>query len=207
MANILAIKGCNNPLFLRLLCAPVPMYAPTLFCAIQLYFLRYNFILLQHNAQSLAARSAARTVFATSMVMVIGPTPPGTGVIQPATSFAESKSTSPHSLPSGRRLMPTSITAAPGLIMSPVIILALPVATTRMSASRVYLARSTVLEVQMVTVAFCCSSISAIGLPTMLLRPTPTACLPSMDTPHFSNSFIAQYGVQGAKRMLPMTSP
>jgi hypothetical protein len=33
------------------------------------------------------------------MVMVIGPTPPGTGVIAPATSLADSKSTSPHSLP------------------------------------------------------------------------------------------------------------
>jgi hypothetical protein len=31
---------------------------------------------------------------------------------------------------------------------------------------------------QMVTVAFFCSSISAMGLPTMLLRPITTACLP-----------------------------
>jgi hypothetical protein len=45
--------------------------------------------------------------------IVIGPTPPGTGVIQPATAFAASKSTSPQSLPSARRLTPTSMTMAP----------------------------------------------------------------------------------------------
>jgi len=48
--------------------------------------------------------------------MVIGPTPPGTGVIQPATCEAPWKSTSPQSLypfffvGSGTRLTPTSIT-------------------------------------------------------------------------------------------------
>jgi len=86
------------------------------------------------------------------------------------------------------RLMPTSMTAAPGLIMSPVIIFGLPVATTSMSASRVCFARSVVLEVQMVTVALCCNSNSAIGLPTILLRPITTACLPSMLTPLFCSS-------------------
>jgi len=35
------------------------------------------------------------SVFFISMVMVMGPTPPGTGVIDPAISFAASKSTSP----------------------------------------------------------------------------------------------------------------
>ena len=54
-----------------------------------------------------------------------------------ATSLAEAKSTSPQSLPSAMRLMPTSMTVAPGLIMSPVIILARPTAATRMSARRV----------------------------------------------------------------------
>ena len=55
--------------------------------------------------------------------MVIGPTPPGTGVIAPATFAASAKATSPtmRDLPSspGTRLMPTSITVAPGLIQSP----------------------------------------------------------------------------------------
>ena len=53
------------------------------------------------------------------MQIVIGPTPPGTGVIAEARSLALSKSISPHSLPFGNRLMPTSITTAPGLIQSP----------------------------------------------------------------------------------------
>ncbi len=46
--------------------------------------------------------------------MVMGPTPPGTGVIAPATSRAASKSTSP-TRPSPVRFTPTSITVAPGL--------------------------------------------------------------------------------------------
>src|SRR6201747_488816 len=73
---------------------------------------------------------AAVTTFRNSIVTVIGPTPPGTGVIQPAISFTGSKSTSPTVLnaglpfslsawtPSGprtgTRLTPTSITIAPG---------------------------------------------------------------------------------------------
>ena len=55
--------------------------------------------------------------------MVIGPTPPGTGVIAPRTSAASAKATSPtrRLLPSGpaTRWMPTSMTMAPGLIQLP----------------------------------------------------------------------------------------
>src|SRR5262249_27861550 len=40
-------------------------------------------------------RSAAVTVLTRSMATVIGPTPPGTGVIAPATGATASKSTSP----------------------------------------------------------------------------------------------------------------
>ena len=76
--------------------------------------------------------------------------------------------------------MPTSMTVEPGLIMSPVIILGFPMATTRMSASEVNCFRSRVFEVQMETVALRARSISAIGLPTMLLRPITTALLPSI---------------------------
>ena len=74
--------------------------------------------------------------------------------------------------------MPTSITTAPGLTMSAVSTLRLPTAATTTSAWRVKAPRSTVALWQMVTVAFFASSISAIGLPTMLLRPMTTACLP-----------------------------
>ena len=41
---------------------------------------------------------ARLSVFFSSMAMVIGPTPPGTGVMAPATLTASAKSTSPQSL-------------------------------------------------------------------------------------------------------------
>src|SRR5579862_1892703 len=63
------------------------------------------------------ASRAAITVLASSIVIVIGPTPPGTGVIAPATSLTLAKSTSPTSLLS-TRVVPTSITTAPGLTIS-----------------------------------------------------------------------------------------
>src|SRR5437588_6138589 len=61
-------------------------------------------------------RSAARSVFRTSIARVIGPTPPGLGVSQPAT-WATAGSTSPTRRPS-RRFTPTSITVAPGRTQS-----------------------------------------------------------------------------------------
>ena len=71
-----------------------------------------------------------------SVATVIGPTPPGTGVIQLARLAAASKPTSPTRRPSSRRLMPTSITTAPGFTHSPGTIPGRPTATTRMSAWR-----------------------------------------------------------------------
>ena len=75
---------------------------------------------------------AARRVLTSRHATVIWPTPPGTGVIAPATFSASAKATSPTSrvLPSGpgSRLMPTSITVAPGLIQSPRTISGLPTA-------------------------------------------------------------------------------
>src|SRR5262249_58345385 len=63
---------------------------------------------------------AALSVLASRQAMVIGPTPPGTGVIAPATSRAPAKATSPTMRdlppPPAPRLMPPSVTVAPGLI-------------------------------------------------------------------------------------------
>lgn len=111
------------------------------------------------------------------MATVIGPTPPGTGVMYPATSLTLSKSTSPHNFCDATfvigsitdvhnkkrkqnfvaaskckfvinklsfncshspeiELIPQSITSAPGLTQSPFTKLALPIATTKISASR-----------------------------------------------------------------------
>src|SRR4029453_18366583 len=63
------------------------------------------------NARSPRQYWAARTAFRSSMPIVIGPPPPGPGVISPATS-ATPGSTSPTT-PSSPRFIPTSITVAP----------------------------------------------------------------------------------------------
>ena len=62
--------------------------------------------------------------------------------------------------------------------MSAVTVLRRPTAATMTSACKVMALRLTVRLWQMVTVAFCAKSIKAMGLPTMLLRPMTTACLP-----------------------------
>ena len=67
--------------------------------------------------------------------MVIGPVPPGIGVMAPAIACTASKSTSP-TMPASVRDTPTSITAAPGFTCAAVIIRAWPAAATMMSASR-----------------------------------------------------------------------
>ncbi len=110
--------------------------------------------------------------------MVMGPTPPGTGVIQPARSLAPSKSTSPTSLPSSVRLMPTSMTMAPCLIQSPGTICGRPTAATSTSALRALSARSLVRLWQTVMVQRAASSSRAMGRPTILDWPMMTASRP-----------------------------
>src|SRR5690606_37251000 len=87
------------------------------------------------SPQPPSAASAASRVFCIRVATVIGPTPPGTGVIQLARLAAASKPTSPTRRPSSSRLMPTSITTAPGFTQSPGISPGRPTATTSMSAS------------------------------------------------------------------------
>ena len=79
---------------------------------------------------------------------------------------------------SGTRLMPTSMTAAPGLIQSPRIISARPTAPTRMSARRQisWQIPGARMGDRHRAMAFASNS-AAIGLPTMLERPTITALL------------------------------
>src|SRR5690606_4112838 len=144
---------------------------------------------------------AACRVLARSMAMVIGPTPPGTGVMAPARSFAASKSTSPTSLPSGRRLIPTSTTKAPSLIQSPWTSFGRPTAATTISACRTSAARSGVFEWQMVTVASASRSKRASGLPTMFERPITTAFFPRGSQPPSSRRRMMPSGVQA--RMPP----
>ena len=141
---------------------------------------------------------AVVTVLARRQTMVIGPTPPGTGVIAPATCDAAGKSTSPSRrvLPGPRsgasiRFMPTSITVAPGLIQSPLTSCGRPTAATTISACRTTSARLRVREWAIVTVQFSRSSNCAMGLPTRLERPTITALRPASE-PSVSRSSIRQ---------------
>ena len=93
------------------------------------------------------------------------------------------------------RVVPTSTTVAPGLTKSGVTNAGRPSAATRMSASRATRGRSAVREWQMVTVAWRCSSSSAIGLPTMSLRPMTTARAPAIGMLDRSSSSITPDGV------------
>ena len=78
---------------------------------------------------------AAASMFFMSIARVMGPTPPGTGVIYDALAETSSKHTSPVNFPvSGSRFMATSITTAPGLTISPRMRHGCPAATTSTSA-------------------------------------------------------------------------
>src|SRR5919198_3738081 len=159
-----------------------------------------------HKSRIHSEARAARTQFSSSMAMVIGPTPPGTGVIQPATSLAAAKSTSPQSEPSGRRFTPTSITQAPGLTIAPVTSFARPTAATRMSALRAMSCRSRLFEWHTVTVASRARSSSASGLPTIFERPMTTARAPANGTPAWSSKRMTPAGVHGSMCGTPATS-
>ena len=89
--------------------------------------------------------------------------------------------------------------------MSPRISLGEPAATMRISACRVNDARSRVCRWQYVTVASALSSISPIGRPTMLLRPTMTQCLPSGEMPYSCSMSIIPAGVHGISVPSPVT--
>ena len=118
-----------------------------------------------------------------SMAMVMGPTPPGTGVIARARGSTAGKSTSPQVFPP-TSLIPTSITTAPSLTIRPVMNPGFPTADMRRSADRVFPARSLVFEWQTVTVAPALRRRTAMGRPTSIDLPTTTASLPSTGMPY-----------------------
>ena len=66
-----------------------------------------DIILLSHVLIS------ARSVLLSTIVIVKGPTPPGTGVIALAISFTSSYATSPFNFPFSSGVLPTSIITAP----------------------------------------------------------------------------------------------
>ena len=63
-----------------------------------------------------------------------------------------------------------------------------------------------VREWQIVTVAFSCKSSIAIGLPTILLRPTMTAFLPAISMSERFNISITPAGVHGTSALVPCMS-
>ena len=74
-----------------------------------------------------------------------------------------------------------------------------PREATTMSAWRTTAARSRVFEWQIVTVAFACISSRAMGFPTMSLRPSTTACAPSMAMPLRRRISITPEGVHATR--------
>ncbi len=121
-------------------------------------------------------------------------------IIEPRLSNAARRAGSPGNIFStaalvSRRLIPTSITAAPGFTNAFVTNPGRPIAATRISASAASLGRSAVREWATVTVACRCSRSSAIGLPTMSLRPMTSARAPAIGMPERSRISITPDGV------------
>ena len=92
-------------------------------------------------------------VFLSKQAIVIGPTPPGTGVNAFAFFETSSKCTSP-TMPLSVLFIPTSITIASFFTQSLLTSSGIPTATTIISASKHSAFRSLVLEWVIVTVQF-----------------------------------------------------
>ena len=189
-----------------------------------------------------AERQAARTgpptalqprcavsVFLSSIAIVSGPTPPGTGVSAPATS-ATAGCTSPTT--SAPRRSNASRRFEPGGNSRSTVAAIVDPRRADVDDRRAGLdelrrherrpadrrhedvglarqpaARSAVREWQIVTVACRCSSSSAIGLPTMSLRPMTTACAPAIAISDRSSSSMTPDGVHGDERRAVLHQP
>ena len=137
-----------------------------------------------------------RTVLSSSIAIVIGPTPPGTGVRKPGELGGAGLDVADEPVVGAvdadvdhGRALPSPSGAARS-----------PARRRRRRARRpreVSAARSRVREWQIVTVACRCRSSSAAGLPTMSLRPITTAFAPSSSTPYSSSSSSTPSGVPG----------
>ena len=153
------------------------------------------------------------------MAIVIGPTPPGTGVIYEAFGSTFTKSTSPisvapfssksfalHSRSSGFALslvilfIPTSITTAPSFTISSLIRYGTPAATTRISASFVCDLRSFVSIWHIVGVAHSFKKRRLIGFPTISLCPTMVTSFPFMGISYLFIISMTPAGVAGTRK-------
>ena len=117
--------------------------------------------ILQAMVDAMAPHQAT-TVFTSSMVTVIGPTPPGTGDSAEAMGSTSSARTSPQR-PLPACGMPDIDHSSPGADVLGTDHPEAPAATTGSSASRVWAARSAVQRWTMVTVVRAAWSIEAMG--------------------------------------------
>ena len=102
-----------------------------------------------------------------TIVIVKGPTPPGTGVIALAISFTSSYATSPFNLPFSSGVLPTSIITAPALTFYLVTKPGCPTALTITSACFKCAFIFFVRECKIVTVALACNNNFETGWPTI----------------------------------------
>ncbi len=153
------------------------------------------------------------TVLRNRQAMVIGPTPPGTGVIAPAMPCASANATSPTSfdLPSRRSDPVDADVDHHGARLDPVARARSPAGRRprpeyRRGAGRP--AGRRLLRVrQIVTVQFSASSSAAIGLPTILERPSTTASAPPRLRQHFAQQKQAAIRRAGNQRALRTAAP
>src|SRR5690554_6821996 len=137
--------------------------------------------------------------------MVIGPTPPGTGVIWEAFGATSSNFTSPTNLNplflDGSEILwiPTSITTAPSLTISAVTKPGLPKATIKISAvcaisDKFWVLLWVKVTVQLPGLPFLAIKI-LMGDPTIWLLPITTQCLPEVSIWYLFKSSKMPYGV------------
>ena len=100
-------------------------------------------------------------VFFSKQAIVIGPTPPGTGVSALAFFETSSNATSP-TIPLSVLLIPTSITIVSFLTQSPLTNSGIPTAAIIISASKHSAFKSFVLECVIVTVKFSFSKVESL---------------------------------------------
>ena len=145
-------------------------------------------------------------VFLINIATVIGPTPPGTGVIEEHIGATRSKSTSPTKRNPGVQLINTNIdngnAIANNLRFNKI---GLPIAAIRMSACLVKSAKK--LEWQKVTELL--GNLPSISIPAgfpTIKRPRITTCFPSVSIRDLFKSSKMPAGVHDMKHLLPLGS-
>ncbi len=134
------------------------------------------------------------TVLLSKHAMVMGPTPPGTGVIALATLATSLKSTSP-TIPESVLLIPTSITIAPFFTQSPLTNLGIPTAAIIISALRHSVFKFLVFECVIVTVQFSFKSNCVIGFPGGAFYAFPKVIGTGMNGEEFAKKSLHEAGV------------